>query len=430
MAGVAHLQTIQQFQDAAAQIAAGTLSPSEARRKVRQFLKQAGYTPLYGLQDTVKDLTSEQRLKVSLDTNVALARGWAQHAQSMQNTERPAQELYRAGHSNNPRDWAARWKEAAAAVNWQGVAGDGSMIALKTSPIWIKLSRFGNPYPPFDYNSKMRVRSVPMQRAKQLQLIPDDPAALQQQAQLQRSQIPSLNENSAVQFHEPSPQLIQQAQDLFQGIAEWDPHSQSFLMTDMNGTKPYPWDQIAPVISAPNPVAGNLQLDAAQAWMQNSRAFAPDADKNERVSLDMKEDFIRLMNRITPTAKNGEDDTTQETILRGLSMASTAERTEFLKKIRREGYRARPGYIAESWTTSAPAAREYARSNAPVVLVCSSYRSRRRFDGLYKELDTTANNPEHPHQIEGESLMPGNVRFRFIRQKLKYGTLYVYLEES
>lgn len=225
-------------------------------------------------------------------------------------------------------------------------------------------------------------------------------------------------------------ELAGQLQLLLQGIAEWDPPTRTLRMTDMNGTRPYPWDQIGSVISAKNPVAGNLQLDAAQAWMQNSRAFAPDADKNERVSLDMKEDFIRLMNRITPTAKNGEDDTTQETILRGLSMAGNTERADFLKKIRREGYGARPGFLAESWTTSAPAARQYARGNAPVVLVCSSYRSRRRFDGLYKTLDTTANNPKRPHQIEGESLMPGNARFRFIRQETKNGTLYVYLEES
>lgn len=435
MAGVANAHHLQAFRDAAAKVAAGTMSPSEARRHVRQLLKQSGYKAEPGLQDTVKDLTSEQRLQVSIDTNVALARGWAQHAQSMQNTERPAQELYRAGTSRKPRDWQARWKEAAEAVAWEGVAKGGAMVALKTSPIWAALSRFGNPYPPFDFNSKMRVRSVSLDRARQLGLIPtreEDPQAAQQQAALQRSKIPSLNERVEVPMHGVCDALAEQLQQLLQGIAEWDPASRTLRMTDMNGTRPYPWDEIGGVISAPNPVAGNLQLEAAQAWMADSNAFAPPSAnvKAVRVSLDVKEDFIRLLNRITPTAKNGVEDTAQETILRGLSMASTAERAEFLKKIRREGYGARPGYIAESWTTSAPAAREYARSNAPVVLVCSSYRSRRRFDGLYKELDTTANHPTHPHQIEGESLMPGSASFRFIRQETKNGTLYVYLEEN
>ena len=435
MAAVANALHLQAFRDAAAKVAAGTMSPSEARRHVRQLLKQSGYKAEPGLQDTVKDLTAEQRLKVSIDTNVALARGWAQHAQSMQNTERPAQELYRAGTSKKPRDWQARWKEAAEAVAWEGVARDGAMVALKTSPIWAALSRFGNPYPPFDFNSKMRVRSVSLDRARQLGLIPtreEDPEAAERLAARQRAQVPSLNERVEAPMQGIGNQLAGQLQDLLQGIAEWDAATRTLRMTDMNGTKPYPWDQIGRIISAPNPVAGNLQRDAAQAWMEDSNAFAPPTAtvKAERVSLDMKEDFIRLMNRITPTAKHGMQDTAQETILRGLSMAGEWERADFLKKIRRDGYGARPGYVAESWTTSAPAAREYARGNAPVVLVCSSYRSRRRFDGLYKTLDTTANNPAHPHQLEGESLMPGSARFRFIRQENKNGTLYVYLEES
>ena len=40
--------------------------------------------------------------------------------------------------------------------------------------------RLGNPYPPFDFNSKMRVRSVSLVRARQLGLIPtreEDPEA-------------------------------------------------------------------------------------------------------------------------------------------------------------------------------------------------------------------------------------------------------------
>ena len=34
------------------------------------------------------------------------------------------------------------------------------MIALKTDPIWTKISRFGHPWPPFDFNSGMGVRDV------------------------------------------------------------------------------------------------------------------------------------------------------------------------------------------------------------------------------------------------------------------------------
>ena len=70
-----------------------------------------------------------------------------------------------------PRDWAARWREAAAAVNYEGVATDGSHIALLTSPIWRKLSRFDLDYPPFDFNSGMGVDPVDYEEAQRHGLV-------------------------------------------------------------------------------------------------------------------------------------------------------------------------------------------------------------------------------------------------------------------
>lgn len=432
MAGVAQAQRLQEFRNAAAQVADGTMSPQEARRHVRRTLQEAGYTPETGLQGTIKDLSSTGRLKVSIETNVALARGWAQHATSMANTARPGQELYRAGASRQPRDWETRWKEAAAGLP-DAVQDAAPMVALKTSPVWERLSRFGNPYPPFDFNSRMRVRSVSLDRCRQLGLLPrDDDDAAADQAARQRTMLPSLNENVCAPMKDLSPELRAQAENLFQGIAEWDAPTQSFRMTDMNGTRPYDWQDIGRIISAPNPAIGNLQLEAAQAWMENSNVYAPDsADVDvQRAPLDMKEDFIRLMNRIIPTAKSGPGDRGQDTIMRGLGMDSAAARQQFLKRVRKEGYGARQGYVAESWTNSAPAARGYADSAAPVVLVCDTYRSRRRFDGLYRELQTGKQDAKHPHQLEGESLMPGSVRFKFKGQELKNGVLYIYVEEA
>lgn len=60
----------------------------------------------------------------------------------------PAQRLVRERYSRQPGTGPARWREAAAAVNYEGVATDGSHIALLTSPIWRKLSRFDLPYRP------------------------------------------------------------------------------------------------------------------------------------------------------------------------------------------------------------------------------------------------------------------------------------------
>jgi hypothetical protein len=44
-------------------------------------------------------------------------------------------------------------------------------VALKTSPIWAELSRFGNPYPPFDYGSGMWVEDIGLEEALRLGLV-------------------------------------------------------------------------------------------------------------------------------------------------------------------------------------------------------------------------------------------------------------------
>jgi hypothetical protein len=74
--------------------------------------------------------------------------------------------LFRAEERVNKRDWLTRWRAAAAEV------GDASalkalprMIARKDSPIWVAINRWGNPYPPEDFNSGMWVRDVSREEA-------------------------------------------------------------------------------------------------------------------------------------------------------------------------------------------------------------------------------------------------------------------------
>ena len=47
----------------------------------------------------------------------------------------------------------------------------GRMIALKTDPIWMRISAFGLPWPPFDFNSGMGVRNVRRREAVNLGLL-------------------------------------------------------------------------------------------------------------------------------------------------------------------------------------------------------------------------------------------------------------------
>lgn len=73
----------------------------------------------------------------------------------------PCWEIMRDEFRKEPRDWDARWQQAANAVMWQGVAKNTDrMIAYKDSPIWNELGTgfddsIGNPYPPFFWGSGM-----------------------------------------------------------------------------------------------------------------------------------------------------------------------------------------------------------------------------------------------------------------------------------
>ena len=48
------------------------------------------------------------------------------------------------------------------------------MVALKDDPVWTAISRFGHPYPPFDFGSGMGVEDVSFEDALALGLVKDD----------------------------------------------------------------------------------------------------------------------------------------------------------------------------------------------------------------------------------------------------------------
>ena len=137
--------------------AAGGADLSKIRMEMRKALADSGYKPDPEIAGTIKDLTSQARLDVIIKTNVAQARGYVQWLDA--NTpggyaHAPAQELYRAQDRKQKRAWDKRWEAAG------GKTYGGRMIALKDDPIWVKISRFGNPFPPFDWGSGMSVRNV------------------------------------------------------------------------------------------------------------------------------------------------------------------------------------------------------------------------------------------------------------------------------
>ena len=164
-----------------AELVSGGKSPSEVRRDLRAYLGSIGYDPDKNLKPgeqsrrgTIKDLTTKARLDVMMKTNADQAKGYASHLRATTTgaiLAFPAYELVRVERRKLPRDWSARWAAAAQKVGWEGVARNGGMIALKTSPIWAALSRFGNPFPPFDFNSGMGGRDVKKSVCREIGLL-------------------------------------------------------------------------------------------------------------------------------------------------------------------------------------------------------------------------------------------------------------------
>jgi hypothetical protein len=136
------------FRAQVADYAARGVDIAEARKEMRKSLERLGYAPKSGEEGTIKDLYSKSRLNAIIKMNTAQARGFIRRVKGMTPgafAAFPAQEFTRTHWRKEMRkDWPQRWRKAG------GKLFGGRMIALKTDPVWERLSVFGNPYPPFD----------------------------------------------------------------------------------------------------------------------------------------------------------------------------------------------------------------------------------------------------------------------------------------
>lgn len=140
-----------------AELAAGKLSASEIRVKLREVLEAEGYAPAPGKEGGLQDLTSKRRLDLIIKTNADQARGYVQHVEATSPgalAAFPAQELLRVSSRKQPREWEQRWKGAGGRLH------QGRMVALKGAAVWTKISRFGTPWAPFDFGSGMDVQDI------------------------------------------------------------------------------------------------------------------------------------------------------------------------------------------------------------------------------------------------------------------------------
>jgi len=135
------------------------LNKAYAMQALREALAQIGYHPgTAGIEPrSIQDFASDARIGLIADMSRDQAAGYGQALAGQDPvllSAFPCQELYRQRDSRVKRPWPRIWSNAA------GRTFGGRMIARKDDPIWVNISRFGNPYPPFDYNSGMWVRDV------------------------------------------------------------------------------------------------------------------------------------------------------------------------------------------------------------------------------------------------------------------------------
>ncbi len=383
MAGVDNARILSAFQHVAHEIAAGRMSLPEGRRKLREFLAAIGYEPAADDVGTLKDLTSRRRLDVALQTNADLAAGWAQRKAGLLDIANPGQELYRAKQARVPRDWASRWAEAAAAVNWEGVARGGQMVALKTSPIWVELSRFGYPYPPFDFNSGMWVRPVSDDDCEALGLLVDEEWLDKQLAAAEEG----LNEGTEADCSDMSAEVLAELDralgsvgEIVDGVAR---------MRDVNGTTPYTAEEVAEVVGSDTPEGvPNVQRDAAELWDEEGADGMPD---------EAKEAMRKLLERTKP------EDGVEE--LQKTFDLDEAQAEEAMEALERDGYEVPPGQVAEPWAAAAAAATMGAAMRAGMVRVLLKWRGPQSARNLQPLLRKLGRDPEDALQlIEGHRL--------------------------
>jgi hypothetical protein len=116
----------------------------------------------------LKDLASRRRAGLIYDQAIQSAHGYARW-QTDNDPDIldafPAQELLPSSARRPRDDWERRWVAAG------GQVIDGRIVGLKTDPAWIKLNRFGVPWPPFDFGSTRVLMDIDRAEAEDLGLI-------------------------------------------------------------------------------------------------------------------------------------------------------------------------------------------------------------------------------------------------------------------
>jgi hypothetical protein len=155
-----------------------TVGPDRAtvRLRMKENLRKYGYAPEEDKAGTIQDLSSDARINLVIDHNVTEANAYGHHLQALDEDFAdafPAQELVRFEDRKERRNWHEVWRAHGGTIYpGAGLDGrEGRLIARKDDPIWSAISRFGHPWPPFDFGSGVGLRDVTREEAVALGVI-------------------------------------------------------------------------------------------------------------------------------------------------------------------------------------------------------------------------------------------------------------------
>lgn len=307
--------------------------------------------------------------------------------------------------ARQPRDWKSRWRAAG------GKLYGGKMIAEVNDPIWSKISRFGNPYPPFDFNSGMGLRDVSRGEAVRCGAISEDSFA-------EPKDIPSINESLESEIRGASESLKAEISEKLKGLAKWE--GDKLVFTDPNGTKPYSSKDIVEVLNKPLPEnfygdgkSPYHQRDALIEWTKDS-----DYIKNHTTS-DKAYHFGRLLKRIEPMKSD-------EKLYRGMSWNTKYPNQKelydgFMEQVE-SGYFERSTF--ESYSTNAAMVKEnYMKKPTKVFITVVKHSNAKYIGEVVKRYF-------EDNAYEQEVLFSRGGRMKILKKEVRGDTLYLTVEES
>jgi hypothetical protein len=191
-ARTSHADYVQAVYDGISELLQGAKNEATVRAGLQDMLDSLGYRPEMGFAGdmergippaeagTLRDLSSNKRVKLVLETNqrqVANFAYWKSGQDDLERYQFPAWELVRIYPRVKERqDWAERWVTAGGTL-----VGDGRMIALKDDAVWDQLGSselfddgLDTPYPPYAFGSGMGLREVEREECIALGLITGD----------------------------------------------------------------------------------------------------------------------------------------------------------------------------------------------------------------------------------------------------------------